>query len=112
MSDLISRSALIDICNTRIEENEILGNYNRASEIKILKEKIINLPTAYNTDKVVEQLEDYKEEYSSGNGEFTDELVDRVLRNAIETVKVGGIDYDGTDCPYIKPYGKRRYEKE
>lgn len=43
-------------------------------------------------DRIVERLENYKEKYSSGDGEFTDELVDRVLRNAIEIVKAGGVD--------------------
>lgn len=43
-------------------------------------------------DRIVERLEQYQQEYSSGDGEFTDELVDRVLRNAIEIVKAGGVD--------------------
>ena len=23
-----------------------------------------------------------------------------------------GIDYDGTDCPYIKPWGKQKYKRD
>lgn len=41
-------------------------------------------------DRIVEQLKEYQRNYSSGLGGFTDELVDRVLRNAIEIVKAGG----------------------
>ena len=29
-----------------------------------------------------------------------------------ENLTVCGIDYDGTNCPYIKPYGKKKYEEE
>jgi hypothetical protein len=23
-----------------------------------------------------------------------------------------GIDFDGTDCPYIKPWGKKKYKRD
>lgn len=29
-----------------------------------------------------------------------------------ENCEMCTIDFDGTDCPYIKPWGKKRYEKE
>ena len=29
-----------------------------------------------------------------------------------ENVQACAIDYDGENCPYIKPWGKRRYYKE
>lgn len=40
--------------------------------------------------RIVERLKEYQRNYSSGLGGFTDELIDRVLRNAIEIVKEGG----------------------
>lgn len=48
--------------------------------------------TRKSMDRIVEQLKEYQRNYSSGLGGFTDELVDRVLRNAIEIVKNGGKD--------------------
>lgn len=29
-----------------------------------------------------------------------------------ENVQACAIDYDGENCPYIKPWGKRRYHEE
>ena len=29
-----------------------------------------------------------------------------------ENCTVCGIDFDGEDCPYIKPWGKKKYEKD
>ena len=50
-------------------------------------------PTAYDPDKVVEQLEDRSEEYNSGvrlHGKPEEMLTD----DAIEIVKGGGVDAD------------------
>lgn len=29
-----------------------------------------------------------------------------------EDMNVCGIDFDGTACPYIKPWGKRKYKED
>jgi len=29
-----------------------------------------------------------------------------------ENCQCCAIDFDGTDCPYIKPYGRKKYENE
>lgn len=29
-----------------------------------------------------------------------------------ENCVICAIDFDGTDCPYIKPWGKKKFEKE
>lgn len=29
-----------------------------------------------------------------------------------ENCEICAIDFDGEDCPYIKPWGKKRYEKD
>lgn len=59
-------------------------------------------PTAYDPDKVVEQLEKKKQthkrviEYEKKNGTITEEFQQRkaveVLENAIQIVKCGGVD--------------------
>lgn len=59
-------------------------------------------PTAYDPDKVVEQLEKKKQthkrviEYEKKNGTITEEFQQRkaveVLENAIQIVKGGGVD--------------------
>ena len=60
----------------------------------IVAKTLESMPTAYDVDKVVEQLVQYQREYRSGLGDFTDELVDRVLRNVIEIVRKGGVSDD------------------
>ena len=56
-------------------------------------EAVKKQPTAYDPDKVVEQLEDRSEEYNSGvrlHGKPEEMLTD----DAIEIVKGGGVDAD------------------
>lgn len=63
---------------------------------------VANQPTAYDPDKVVEQLEKKKQthkrviEYEKKNGTITEEFQQRkaveVLENAIQIVKGGGVD--------------------
>lgn len=84
MSDLISRSAVINVI--------MYGNAIPITDREKLKQRINNLTTACDIDEIVERLKKYQWEYSSGLGKFTDELVDRVLRNAIEIVKGGGVN--------------------
>jgi hypothetical protein len=65
-------------------------NYNK-SQMKAILDFIDSQPTAYDPDKVVEQLEDRSEEYNSGvrlHGKPEEMLTD----DAIEIVKGGGVD--------------------
>lgn len=88
MSDLISRSQLL-------KEIETWGGC-----VEALHEYIQNMPTAYDVDKVVEQLEKKIQthecciEYEKKNGTITEEFQQRkaveVLKDAIEIVKAGG----------------------
>lgn len=78
MSDLISRSAVIDIihrysCNTaRIEEN------------------VLDLPTAYDVDKVVEELEKLPNREADYYYANSNDVIDR--EDAIDIVKRGGVE--------------------
>lgn len=88
MGDLISRSQLL-------KEIETWGGC-----VEALHEYIQNMPTAYDVDKVVEQLEKKIQthecciEYEKKNGTITEEFQQRkaveVLKDAIEIVKAGG----------------------
>lgn len=85
MSDLISRStAMENYCNAlcpKLQKGEYCNNC-------IVKAWLNNQPTAYDTDKVVEQLE--KESYQ----EWCDSPKIVELKDAIEIVKGGGVNED------------------
>ena len=71
-------------------QNLINCDIGRKSFEKVI-EAVKKQPTAYDTDKVVEQLEDRSEEYNSGvrlHGKPEEMLTD----DAIEIVKGGGVD--------------------
>lgn len=73
MSDLISRSQLL-------KEIETWGGC-----VEALHEYIQNMPTAYDVDKVVEQLEELERRY--GIEEFA---IKGIICKTIEIVKAGG----------------------
>lgn len=103
MSDLISRSEVNDV----IDELEVYtsGRPNTMKvEVSVLQlqrfiNKLKNIPTAYNADKVVEQLEESKSQVP------VNRVLDNIIKDkpkelgqliaynkAIEIVKAGGID--------------------
>ena len=89
MSDLISRSKLL-------KEIETWGGC-----VEALHEYIEKMPTAYDIDKVVEELEELKMRYfltiaNTGDekSDFAYENVGNVLDKAIEIVKQGGVRKD------------------
>ena len=85
MSDLISRStAMENYCNAlcpKLQKGEYCNNC-------IVKAWLNNQPAAYDTDKVVEQME--KESYQ----EWCDSPKIVELKDAIEIVKGGGVNED------------------
>lgn len=89
MSDLISRSEVNDV----IDELEVYtsGRPNTMKvEISVLQlqrfiNKLKNIPTAYDVDKVVEQLEELERRY--GIEEFA---IKGIICKTIEIVKAGG----------------------
>lgn len=106
MSDLISRSEVNDVIYGL--EVYTSGRPNTMKvEVSVLQlqrfiNKLKNIPTAYDADKVVEQLEKKIQthecciEYEKKNGTITEEFQQRkaveVLKEAVEIVKAGGID--------------------
>lgn len=73
--------------------DNISGRLESMKDYDAVKDVINNMPTAYDPDKVVEQLEDRSEEYNSGvrlHGKPEEMLTD----DAIEIVKGGGTDAD------------------
>jgi hypothetical protein len=71
--------------------DNLSGRLESMKDYDAVKDVINNMPTAYDPDKVVEQLEDRSEEYNSGvrlHGKPEEMLTD----DAIEIVKGGGVD--------------------
>lgn len=94
MSDLISRSALIKAMEKKydVAKEKAFYNVGLSEGFIVCEELIKEQPTvdAISKEKVqeiVKRLEEYQRNYTSGLGDFTDELVDRVLRNVIGIVK-------------------------
>ena len=84
MSDLISRSELIKELNKYCGSQRYLVSEN-------IREIINNQPTAYDVDKVTEELRERSREYNSGvrlHGKPEEMITDEV----IEIVKQGGIE--------------------
>ena len=92
MSDLISRSKVISVLE-QLEEHSLTGKMDISNAIYLLN----NAPTAYDIDKVVEELEEAKHEICL----FDDDLehYQNGIDDAIEIVKqVGG--NNRKDCEY------------
>lgn len=71
--------------------DNLSGRLENMKDYDAVKDVINNMSTAYDPDKVVEQLEDRSEEYNSGvrlHGKLEEMLTD----DAIEIVKGGGVD--------------------
>lgn len=83
---LTDAEELINILEwNRGQEKDALVSIN--SLIKLVKER----PTAYNVDKVVEQLEDRSKEYNSGV-RLHGKPEEIITNEAIKIVKGGGLD--------------------
>lgn len=82
--------------------DNLSGRLESMKDYDAVKDVINNMPTAYDTDKVVEQLEKKIQThkrviaYENKNGTITEEFQQRkaveVLEGAIEIVKGGGVD--------------------
>ena len=101
MSDLISRGELLKrfLVNKdghRIPERDC-DNLEVAVSIKDVKTIIKEQPTAYDVDKVVEELQSDAERWEDSGKEYKDKCeiaVGRGLRIGIEIVKQGGVSDD------------------
>ena len=96
MSDLISRSKVIAVLE-QLEEHSLSGKMDISNAIYLLE----NQPTAYNIGKVVEELEQKKEEVQRMRNtcvalsdlEVCD-IENVTYKRAIEIVKHGGVSND------------------
>lgn len=104
IDDLISRKALFNelfVRNGKVCPNHDIDNFPIRFNVKDIKQTIRNAPTAYDVDKVVEQLEDLKRRYwftiaNTGNEKLdcAYENAGNALDRAIEIVKSGGATND------------------
>lgn len=85
MSDLISRKAVIDLINKRIENRVPDGNslYLRNNEAIDIQFAVEELPTAYDVDKAVEELSECQEALKSN----LEKEVEEAYKYAIEILK-------------------------
>ena len=146
MRDLISRSELLKAFNNKnmqitydLPVEEVLGEDVDLDDFAILvqdaiqayKKMVIDTikkqPTAYDIDKVVEELKDWSFETkilvpnNNELGEYEEEVERKIIctQNAIEIVKQGGVAYDvcewksASDGEFIQnPHTKRLYSNE
>ena len=111
MSDLISRSKVIAVLE-QLEEHSLSGKMDISNVIYLLE----NQPTAYNIGKVVEELEQKKEEVQRMRNtcvalsdlEVCD-IENVTYKRAIEIVKQGGVsddvcEWELTDTRKVMPY--------
>ena len=91
MSDLISRSKVISVLE-QLEEHSLSGKMYISNAIYLLKKQ----PTAYDIDKVVEELKENASRYTKkyvtpyGNNGYRDTKAISIHK-AIEIVKQGGV---------------------
>ena len=85
MSDLISRKKVISILE-QLEEHSLSGNMDISNAIYLLEKQ----PTAYDVDKVVEQLESLSNAEADYYYARSNDVIDR--EDAIDIVKKGGVE--------------------
>lgn len=100
MSDLISRSALLKKLESMTNDNsEYVRNNSHQFTYKELAYIICNQPTAYNVDKVVEELEEHKTQYGKLQFAHNDANMvcvyvgkEQAIDCAIDIVRKGGAE--------------------
>lgn len=85
---LIEADELMDFISEHAEQIQYAIEHKN---MEILESLIKQIPTAYNVDKVVEQLEDRSKEYNSGV-RLHGKPEEIITNEAIEIVKGGGRD--------------------
>ena len=116
MSDLISRSKVISVLE-QLKEHSLSGKMYISNAIYLLE----NQPTAYDIDKVVEELELIRAKKTCNKEKCDTKEICRicVVDDAIEIVKRGGVFDDvcewksASDGEFIQnPHTKRLYSNE
>lgn len=102
MSDLISRSALIELIQKDIEKTASFMNtaekydgsfeklYGQLNALKNYKSIISDMPTAYDISKVVAELEEAKGEIALNEDDLN--IYCGALDDAIDIVRRGGVE--------------------
>ena len=106
MSDLISRNKVISVLE-QLEEHSLSGKMDISNAIYLLKKQ----PTAYDVDKVVEELGQKKEEVQRMRNtcialsdlEVCD-IENVTYERAIEIVKQSGVSSDACECRLLNGY--------
>ena len=93
MSDLISRSALLEIIE---KMNFDFGNDSDDTEtiIEMVSEAVNNQPTAYDVDKVVEQVEE-KTEFLKEHKKYETLMMYEIvgmIEDLIDIIRKGGVE--------------------
>ena len=76
------------LINAELLLDNLSGRLESIKDYDAIKEVVNNMPTAYDVDKVVEQLEEKADEAHNGYNP----VVAFTIKNAIEIVKAGGTD--------------------
>ena len=87
MSDLISRSELIKVLKDRATNEAIMGYMTACDVTNSIIDEVENQPTAYDIDKVVEELEADTSVKLYGSGNSDNYLIP--VNRATEIVKAG-----------------------
>ena len=88
MSDLISRAEVMNIIQ---EELSLRCGHEADIALFSVKKKVSELPTAFDTERVVEQLEEKQYAYIHDNGDY-EEGKYYAFEEAIDIVKKGGVE--------------------
>lgn len=95
MGRLIDEGELIKVLKERATNEAICGYMTAYDVTNSIIDEVNEQPTAYDPDKVVEQLEDYaNEEMHYYKGTPYEKCIEECVRKAIEIVKGGGVDAD------------------
>lgn len=100
MSDLIKRSDVLETLESVFKKYNIAFGQEYGGFAEAVPETVKIIPTAYDVDKVEEQLQkqvDYYRAEARKNDNFPQiqhcrRLSERAYRNAIEIVKAGGVN--------------------
>lgn len=81
------------LIDTGLVLDKLSGRLESMKDYDAVKDVINNMPTAYDVDKVVEQLEDYgNEEMCYYKNTPYEKCIEECINKAIEIVKGGGVE--------------------
>lgn len=102
MSDLISRSGLVKVLKDRATNEAIMGYMTAYDVTNSIIDEVEEQPTAYDIDKVVEELETDSSVKLYGSGNSDNYLIP--VKRAIEIFKQGGVSVGVCEWKKSKDY--------